>query len=215
MNCLWLTRVSPLARRDELLRKLKDESLANRRSRSGPVVACGMAVYDPEKDHNVDSVYARADKQMYENKKEIKSMNAREGFANLKKSETPIPDDRKRLLDGLFEAMYTIAGEGYVYLNDMKYDFSRWSLSLIDDFGLESEYMYHADKIWQGYIHPDDMSAYREAVDAVFSGAAEVRPVLYRARKKDGTYVLLATRGFVLSDRDGSPDYFGGIIIRA
>ena len=201
--------------RDELIRKLKDESLANRRSRSGPVVACGMALYDPEKDHNVDSVYARADKQMYENKKELKSMNAREGFVNLEKIETPIPDDRKRLLDGLFGAMYTIAGEGYVYLNDMKYDFSRWSLSLIDDFGLESAYMYHADKIWQEYIHPDDMSAYKEAVDAVLSGTAEVRPVLYRARKRDGTYVPLATRGFILSDKDGSPDYFGGIIFKA
>ena len=200
--------------RDELISKLKEESLANRRSRSGPVVACGMAVYDPEKDHNIDSVYARADKQMYENKKELKAMIAREGFANMEKIDTPIPDDRKRLLDGMFGALYTIAGEGYVYLNDMKYDFSRWSLSLIDDFGIESEYMYHAEKIWQEYIHPDDMSAFKEAVDAVLSGSAEVIPVVYRARKKDGTYVLLTTRGFVLSDKDGNPDYFGGIMIR-
>ena len=59
--------------RDELIRKLKEESLVNRRLRSGPVVACGMAVYDIEKDQNVDSVYARADMQMYENKKELKS----------------------------------------------------------------------------------------------------------------------------------------------
>ena len=200
--------------RDELISKLKEESLANRRSRSGPVVACGMAVYDPEKDHNIDSVYARADKQMYENKKELKAMIAREGFANMEKIDTPIPDDRKRLLDGMFGALYTIAGEGYVYLNDMKYDFSRWSLSLIDDFGIESEYMYHAEKIWQEYIHPDDMSAFKEAVDAVLSGSAEVIPVVYRARKKDGTYVLLTTRGVVLSDKDGNPDYFGGIMIR-
>lgn len=96
----------------------------------------------------------------------------------------------------------------------MKYYFSRWSLPLIDDFGLESEYMYHAEKIWQEYIHPDDMAAYKEAVDAVLSGAAEVRPILYRTRKKDGTYALLSTRGFILSDKDGNPDYFGGIIIR-
>ena len=140
-------------------------------------------------------------------------MSAKDGFMNMNKIDTPITDERRRLLDGLFDAMYTIAGSGYVYLNDMKYDFSRWSLSLIDDFGMESEYMYHADKIWQEYIHPDDLSAYKEAVDAVLSGDAEVRPVVYRARKKDGTYVLLSTRGFVLSDRDGNPDYFGGIII--
>ena len=199
--------------RDDLIRKLREESLANKRSRSGPVLACGMAVFDPEIDNGADSVYARADQLMYSDKKALKSMSAKDGFMNMNKIDTPITDERRRLLDGLFDAMYTIAGSGYVYLNDMKYDFSRWSLSLIDDFGMESEYMYHADKIWQEYIHPDDLSAYKEAVDAVLSGDAEVRPVVYRARKKDGTYVLLSTRGFVLSDKDGNPDYFGGIII--
>lgn len=198
--------------RDELIRKLREESLANRRSRSGPVVACGMAVFDPETDNSVDSVYERADKMMYADKKDLKSMSARDGFADMKKIDSPIPDERRRLLDGFFGAMYTIAGEGYVYLNDMKYDFSRWSLPLIDDFGIESEYMYHAEKIWQEYIHPDDMQAYKAAVDAVLSDTAEVRPILYRARKKDGTYALLSTRGFVLSDKDGKPEYFGGIM---
>ena len=198
--------------RDDLIKKLREESIANRRSRSGPVVACGMAIFDPEKDHSVDSVYARADKIMYEDKKDLKSINARDGFANMEKIDAQIPDERRRLLDGLFGAMYTIAGEGYVYLNDMKYDFSRWSLPLVDDFGIESEYMYHADRIWQDYIHPDDMSAYRDAVDAVLSGDAVVRPILYRARKEDGTYALLSTRGFVLSDKDGNPEYFGGIM---
>ena len=199
--------------RDDLIRKLREESLANRRSRSGPIVACGMAVFDPEIDNGADSVYARADQLMYSDKKALKSMSAKDGFMNMNKIDTPITDERRRLLDGLFDAMYTIAGSGYVYLNDMKYDFSRWSLSLIDDFGMKSEYMYHADKIWQEYIHPDDLPAYKDAVDAVLSGGAEVRPVKYRARRKDGTYVLLSTRGFVLSDKDGNPDYFGGIII--
>lgn len=198
--------------RDELIKKLREETLANRRSRSGPVVACGMAVFDPEIDSSVDSVYERADKMMYADKKDLKSMSAKDGFANMKKIETPITDERRRLLDGLFGAMYTIAGEGYVYLNDMKYDFSRWSLPLIDDFGIESEYMYHAEKIWEDYIHPDDMTAYKEAVDAVLSGNAEVRPIVYRARKKDGTYTTLSTRGFVLSDKEGNPEYFGGIM---
>ncbi len=200
--------------RDDLLKKAKSESLANKRSRSGPVVACGMAVYDPQIDHKIDSVYDRADKKMYENKKEIKTLSVKDGFNNMEKINEPIPDERKRLLDGLFGAMFTVAGEGYVYLNDMKYDFSRWSLSLIDDFGLESVYMYHADKIWENYIHPDDMSVYKDAVDAVLSGNAEVKPIVYRARAKDGTYVFLTTRGFVLSDKEGNPEYFGGIMIR-
>ena len=199
--------------RMSLLESLKEESEANDRSRSGPIVACGMAVYEPDKDNDFSAVFERADVHMYENKNKIKSGKVMEGFKKMDGLDVPIPADRKRLLDGMFGAMLTIAGDGYVYLNDMKYDFSRWSLSLIDDFGLKSEYMYHADKIWQDYVHPDDIKVYREAVDAALCGNAEVRLIYYRARKADGTYVTLRNRGFVLSDREGKPEYFGGIII--
>ena len=112
----------------------------------------------------------------------------------------------------MFGAMYTIAGEGYVFLNDLRYDYSRWSLKLVNDFGLKSEYMYHADKIWHDYIHPDDMESYDEAVEAVLRGDMELRPLVYRARKADGSYAILSTRGFVLTDSEGMPEYFGGII---
>ena len=199
--------------RENLFSRLKEESLANKRSRSGPVVACGKAEYDPEKDKKVNDVYERADEQMYIVKKEMKSVHLIDGFANMDRVEKLIPDERRRLLDGMFGALYTVAGEGYVYLNDMRYDFSRWSISLVDDFNLESEYMYHADRIWQNYVHPEDLQVYRKAVDTAICGNAQVTPIYYRARMADGTYVMLTTRAFILSDSDGNPDYFGGIII--
>ncbi|MBR5421966.1 MAG: diguanylate cyclase [Lachnospiraceae bacterium] len=200
--------------REQLFLKLREESLANRRSRSGPVVASGMAVFDPDTDKCFDDVYKRADELMYENKSGLKNMSKRDGFANMEKANTPIPDERKRQLDGMFGALYTVAGGGYVYINDMKYDFSRWALPLIDDFGMESEYMYHADRIWQDYIHPDDLEVYRKAVDTAICGNAMVTPIYYRARRTDGTYVMLTTRAFILSDSNGDPEYFGGIIIQ-
>ena len=199
--------------RENLFSRLKEESLANKRSRSGPVVACGKAEYDPEKDKKVIDVYERADEQMYIVKKEMKSVHLIDGFANMDRIEKLIPDERRRLLDGMFGALYTVAGEGYVYLNDMRYDFSRWSISLVDDFNLESEYMYHADRIWQNYVHPEDLQVYRKAVDTAICGNAQVTPFYYRARMADGTYVMLTTRSFILSDSDGNPEYFGGIII--
>jgi PAS domain-containing protein len=150
---------------------------------------------------------------MYENKKELKAMHIIDYFSGMEKIETPITAERKRKLDGMFGAIYTAVGEGYVYLNDMRYDFSRWSLPLVDDFAMQSEYMYHADSFWQERVHPDDMQIYREAVDAVLCGNAEIRPIHYRARRADGTYAVCSTRGFVLTDQDGVPEYFGGIII--
>ena len=199
--------------RENLFSRLKEESLANKRSRSGPVVACGKAEYDPEKDKKVNDVYERADEQMYIVKKEMKSVHLIDGYANMDRVEKLIPDERRRLLDGMFGALYTVAGEGYVFLNDMRYDFSRWSISLVDDFNLESEYMYHADRIWQNYVHPEDLQVYRKAVDTAICGNAQVTPIYYRARMADGTYVMLTTRAFIMSDSDGNPEYFGGIII--
>jgi len=196
--------------RDSLLGKLKEESLANKRSRSGPEVACGMAIF--ENGDTFDTVLHRADQEMYVNKKDLKSVFVKDYFMDMEKIDTPITAERKRLLDGMFGALYTTSGGGYVFLNDMRYDLSRWSLPLVDDFGMKSEYMYHADILWQEHIHPEDMKVYREAVDAVLCGNAEVRAIHYRARKADGTYVVCSTRGFVLSDKDGNPDYFGGII---
>ena len=196
--------------RDTLLKKLREESAANKRSRSGPVVAGGMAVF--EDGDTFDTVLKRADQEMYVNKNELKALFVKDYFMDMEKIETPITAERKRLLDGLFGALYTTAGGGYMFLNDMRYDLSRWSLPLVDDFGMTSEYMYHADRYWQEHIHPEDIKIYREAVDAVLCGNAELRAIHYRAQKADGTYVVCSTRGFVLSDENGDPEYFGGVI---
>ncbi|MCR4689114.1 MAG: diguanylate cyclase [Saccharofermentans sp.] len=201
--------------REYLLKDLRDKSYSNRVSRSGPVVACGMAVYEYGRDENIESVYARADAAMYEDKHLSKSAHIKDSFNKLGKIDTPIPEGRKRLLDSLFGALLTISDGGYVFLNDMRYDFSRWALALVDDFGIESEYMYHADKVWEPHIHPDDLKAYKDAVGAILTGDLKLRHMYYRARKPDGTYVRVSTRGFVMSDKYGDPEYFGGIIVPA
>ncbi len=198
--------------KESLMKKLREESDANRKLRSGPVVASGIALIE-KGDRSLAEVLERADKLMYENKKELKVKGTVEAFENMERISEAISDERKRLLDAMFGALITVAGGGYIYLNDMRYDFSRWSVSLTDDFGLESEYMYHADRIWLDYIHPDDVEVYRDAVNSVLFDGIEIKPISYRARKPDGSYVLLYTRGFVLSDSNGEPEYFGGIII--
>ncbi len=199
--------------RDYLMKKLRDESESNRKSRSGPVIASGMAVYD-ENDLKFSDVLARADHLMYENKKAIKSLKTLESFKNLERIDTPIPAERKRLLDALFGALVTVTGGGYIYLNDMRYDFSRWSISLVDDFGFGAEYIYHADKVFREIVHPEDLGIFEFGMKSLSNSMAEIKPIRYRARRKDGSYVTLHTRGFVLSDSSGAPEYFGGIIVQ-
>lgn len=199
--------------REELLEIMRAESVSNGRSRSGPVVASGMAVYDPKTDAKFSDVFKRADIQMYENKNSLKDGNPRFNLRSAHEMDIPIPDDRKRALDSLFGALFTMAGEGYVFLNDLRYDYSRWSLALVDDFGLISEYMYHAGRIWEAYVHPEDIDHYKGVIDAVIAGESDMDFLCYRARTPDGTYITIKPRAFVMSDKDGNPEYFGGILV--
>ena len=199
--------------RNDLFETLKKESEANARMRSGPVIACGMASYNPEVDRNFNEVYVRADGRMYANKKELKSGNLMGEIKRRESSNVMMPDDQMRKLDGLYGALHTVAGDGYVFLTNLKYNFSRWSLSAVTDFGLPTEYMYNFEEIWINNIHPDDKEKYEEAVSSVLEGTPVLYSISYRARKADGTYVILKPRGFILNDINGVPEYFGGIMI--
>ena len=199
--------------RNELLEHLREESAMNAISRSGPELASGMAVYDPGTDTDILSVFTRADQMMYANKNATKAAKADNAIKRSARTDIPIPNGRKQALDRLFGALITVTGGGYIFLNDLMYDYSRWSLDLVTDFGLRSEYMYHAGKIWQEHIHPNDLDIYKDAVDAAIFGDATIKQLFYRARKADGTYALLTTRAFILNDNNGNPEYFGGIIL--
>ena len=123
-----------------------------------------------------------------------------------------IPEDAKRRLDSLFEAFAIVAEGKYVYLCDLDYDYSRWSSSAVDAFGLPDEYMYEAGGIWENYIHPEDRDAYRISIKEIFSGQSQGHDMQYRARKRDGEYVVCTCRGVVIRDPQGKPKYFGGAI---
>ena len=199
--------------RERCLYILQQKSEANARLRSGPVLACGMAHYNSGIDRNFNEVFARADGRMYANKKELKTGKLSGKIKTHEEANAIIPEERSRKLDSLFGALYTVAGEGYVFLTDLKYNFSRWSLSAINDFDLPTERMYNVEDIWKECVHPDDVDRYMEAVNSVLHGRPVLYSITYRARRADGTYVLLKPRGFILNDREGVPEYFGGIMI--
>ncbi|MCR4787549.1 MAG: GGDEF domain-containing protein [Lachnospiraceae bacterium] len=64
---------SDYSNREDLIKKLQDQIMENLRSGSGPVLASGMAEYDPDNDSNVSEVFDRADREMYENKQDLKN----------------------------------------------------------------------------------------------------------------------------------------------
>ncbi|MBR1529619.1 MAG: EAL domain-containing protein [Oscillospiraceae bacterium] len=115
-------------------------------------------------------------------------------------------------LNQLFEALSVIADGSYVYLCDMKEDYSRWSQSAVDFFALPGIYMEHAGEIWEEHIHPEDRKVYHQSIEAIFAGKDGKHDMQYRAKARDGTYAVCTCRGIVIRDEHGEPEYFGGAI---
>ena len=115
-------------------------------------------------------------------------------------------------LDSLFGAFEIVAEGAYVYLCDMHYDLSRWSTTAVDFFDLPGEYMAKAGDIWEDHIHPDDRESFHRSIDNIFSGNESGHDMQYRARTRDGSYVVCTCRGVIMRDADGKPHYFGGAI---
>lgn len=121
-------------------------------------------------------------------------------------------DDKKKLLDSLFEALSIIAEGKYVYLCDMSENVSRWSQRAVDYFNLPDIYMENAGDIWAEHIHPEDRENYSKSIAAIFAGEDSGHDMQYRALAKDGSYAVCTCRGVVIRDSEGNPAYFGGAI---
>ena len=200
--------------RQNLISRLRRQVEENLRIGEGPIVASGIAVYSPEEDHSADDVFKRADSQMYEDKAHLKSLKLLQESRSMKEKAMVrlITDERRTMLDTLYRSFKIVAEGTYVFLCDMKYDFSRWSKIAVDTFGLPSQYMYGAGDIWENRIHPEDRAAYRAGINEIFAGDASGHDMQYRAKRVDGTYDVCTCRGTVIRDSAGEPDYFVGTI---
>ena len=200
--------------RKELLSDFKRQVEENIRFGEGPVVASGLAEFLPYEDRSTEDVFNRADSLMYADKARLKERKQIQEIRsqNRKADARVIPEERRNKLDALYKAFEVVSDGAYVYLCDMKYDFSRWSKNAVDTYGLPSEYMYGADDIWENCIHPDDRPAYHKGIDELFSGSAVEHDMQYRARRVTGEYDVCTCRGTVIRDPAGEPDYFAGTI---
>lgn len=200
--------------RTSLIASLRRQVEENIRIGEGPVVASGLAEFQPVSDRTVEDVFNRADTHMYAEKTRLKEQKLLQESRSLKQTANIriISDERRVMLDSLFKSFEMVSEGTYVYLCDMKYDFSRWSKSAVDTYGLPSEYMYGAGDIWENQIHPDDRAAYHKGIDEIFSGNASGHDMQYRAKRITGEYDVCTCRGIVIRDPAGEPDYFVGTI---
>ena len=111
-----------------------------------------------------------------------------------------------------FEGATDDEGRRYVFICDMKTGISRWSPGAVEYFGLPGEYMKNAGKIWSDHVHPDDRDLYLDDINQVFSGKKNEHWIDYRARNKDGDYVVCTCKGKIVKASDGISNVFAGYI---
>ncbi len=186
----------------------------NLRIGEGAVIAAGMTEFRKLEDKNLGDMFIRADESMYDNKARLKEEKFRLEIRGEKTAPEfkSIPDDRRTILDTLFKAFDVVSEGTYIYICDMKYDFSKWSKNCIDTYGLPSEYMYGAGDIWEGYIHPEDREGFHKAIEEIFAGDTSGHNMQYRVINLDGNYDVCTCKGIVMRDLMGNPDYFAGTI---
>ncbi len=116
-------------------------------------------------------------------------------------------------INRIFDTFAVTSRSRYVYVYDMDKNISRWSQNAVDYFGLTGEYIYNASSVWENRIHPDDRDKYVEYLAVVYSGKKTDPNFEYRAKNKNGEYVICAARGVVIKDYAGRPAYYACSII--
>ncbi len=123
-----------------------------------------------------------------------------------------IDPGKRKMLDEFYNALSAVAEDSYVFLTDLETDVSRWAKEAVDIFGLPGEYMNNVGDLWAEHIHPDDRDEFEVSIERIYMGSDDSHDMKYRARTKEGGYVVCTCRGVVVKDSKGKPIYFCGAI---
>ncbi len=116
------------------------------------------------------------------------------------------------LIVKIFETFARSSDNKHVYLIDMKVGKTMWSEHFAEQFGIPTELYPDDTHIWLERIHPNDREEFLRQMDAVSKGETDDHDMVYRARNKEGDYVMCTCRGSMIRDDDGTALYFAGII---
>ena len=78
-----------------------------------------------------------------------------------------------------------------------------WNEAYYAQFGYAREETKPGPESWTDHIHPDDLHATHESIRAVIDGGGTAWQAEYRFRRRDGEYLVVMDRGFVVRDPFG------------
>jgi len=84
--------------------------------------------------------------------------------------------------------------------NDLYYSPHWWAM-----LGYEFNELSTGSDLWEKIVHPDDLFKVNQAFDDVIKGDSNTYEIEFRMCHKDGHYVPVLSRGFILRDAHGRP----------
>lgn len=175
----------------------------------------GCAHANPQAGDVLHKMGAEADRRMYDYKLANAARKRMNKAFNERYHALDTFDDFFDVQDRIFQALSLTDTGRYLFLCNVDTDQSHWSQNAVQDFGLPSGNVYQMDKVWSQHIHPDDIDAWRQDIEAVMSGKKRRHSMSYRAKDASGRYVTVTCSGIRLDGNESEPTLFAGSITNA
>lgn len=169
----------------------------------------GLTEIYPGENSSIDEIIARADEQMYIQKRDYHIGRAREALKEGKECGTG------SLFDYDSETFYqalSASTEDYIFVGDMGTGVFHYPQAMVDEFGLPGQVVKNAAAFWAGLIHPHDEAYFLESNQDIADGREDYHNIEYRARNVKGEWIWLRCRGKMIRGKDGRPGLFAGMI---
>lgn len=170
----------------------------------------GLSEIYPGEQYTVSDVIAKADMQMYLQKRNYHILQAKQELEELDSYSEAVQEfeyDKEHLYDALVSST-----DDYIFVGNMKTGAFRYPPAMVEEFGLPGMILENAAAFWGRIIHPHDEMAFLESNQEIADGRAESHNIDYRAKNARGEWIWLRCRGKMIRDENGTPNLFAGMI---
>ena len=113
----------------------------------------------------------------------------------------------------IFDVFSHTADGKYVFIMNIKNNYSYWSDETVEYFGLPGNGIFDPVKVWGNKIDPFDRKIFINNIKEVLTGKIEEHNLTYRIKNRYDEYVTCSCRGRVIYNDSGEMLYFAGTLI--
>lgn len=167
-----------------------------------------MEVY-PEDQYILSDIISHADERMYMQKRDYHIEQAKQELQQRKEKRQSKDFDYDK--DHLYDAL-SASVDDYLFVGNLKTGIFRYPPAMVEEFGLPGEVVENAAAFWGSLIHPHDERGFLTSNQEIADGRTNYHDIEYRARNVKGEWIWLRCRGRMITNEEGEPYLFAGMI---